>query len=129
MTRPAAEARELTAEILQAIRQPDGELASTLTLSAGLARWVPSESSVDVAAAQALEAVDLAKRLGRDRCVVHGERATSGAGQRGVVARMLKQALDDDALEADEFRGRDAGVFDFEAKPDGFLDPVEKLVE
>ena len=100
MTRPAAEARELTAEILQAIRQPDGELASTLTLSAGLARWVPSESSVDVAAAQALEAVDVAKRLGRDRCVVHGERATSGNVQRGVVTRMLKQALDDDALEA-----------------------------
>ena len=37
--------------------------------------------------------------------------------------------LDDDALEADEFRRRDAGVFDFEAKLDGFLDPVEKLVE
>jgi diguanylate cyclase (GGDEF)-like protein len=100
LARPMAEARELATTVLQAIRQPDGELASTLTFSAGLARWVPSASTVEVAAAQALEAVDVAKRLGRDRCVVHGERATSGAGQRGVVARMLKQALDEDALEA-----------------------------
>lgn len=100
LTRPAAQARDLAAEVLQALRQPDGELTSTLTLSAGLAPWVPSGSSMEVAAAQALEAVDFAKRLGRDRCVVHGERTTSGAGQRGVVARMLKQALDEDALEA-----------------------------
>lgn len=117
LSRPAAEARELTAEVLQAIRQPDGELASTLTLSAGLARWVPSESSIDLATAQALESVELAKRLGSDRCVVHGERATSGAGQRGVVARLLKQALDEDALEAHFqpiVRLDDAGIKGFE---------------
>ena len=97
---PLDEARSIANAVVEAARASDEGNAGTLTFSAGLARWVPGETAFDVAASYALEAVDQAKRLGRDRCVVYDERQSAGAVQRGAVARLLKQALDDDALEA-----------------------------
>lgn len=98
-TLPARDARAVATAALQAIRRPDGDAISTLTFSSGIAPWIPAQGSIELAAANALEAVDIAKRLGRDRCIVYGERESAGSIQRGVITRLLKQALDNDALE------------------------------
>jgi hypothetical protein len=47
----------------------------------------------------------------------------------GRLQESSADAVNGDALEPDEFRRCDAGVFDLEAKSNGFLDAVEELVE
>jgi diguanylate cyclase (GGDEF)-like protein len=87
--------------VLQAFEAPVdlGDTQVALSVSAGVVEWTAAAADLDEALSQAIEAVEVAKRLGRQRCVVFGdtERAKL-AGQR-LVARALAEALDEDRVQ------------------------------
>jgi diguanylate cyclase (GGDEF)-like protein len=88
-------------DLLAAFREPliVGGSPVALSLSAGVVEWQPASMPLDDALAQTVEAVEVAKRLGRDRVVVFGdsERARS-KGQRHVT-RLLSEAIAEDRVE------------------------------
>jgi diguanylate cyclase (GGDEF)-like protein len=71
----------------------------SLTLSGGIVEWEPASTSLDDAIFQAVEAVEVAKRLGRDRVVVFGDSERAQLSGRREVARVLREALDEDRVQ------------------------------
>jgi diguanylate cyclase (GGDEF)-like protein len=95
------QARKRIEEALQAFSEPVdiGDARVQLSLSAGVVAWQPSAASLDDTLFQAIEAVEVAKRLGRDRCVLFGDSERAKITGRRQVARLLKEALEDDRVE------------------------------
>jgi diguanylate cyclase (GGDEF)-like protein len=94
-------ARGRVEQALESFTEPVdlGDARVTLSLSAGIVAWEPRTTSLDDALFQTIEAVEVAKRLGRDRCVVFGESERAKLVGRRQVARLLKEALEDDRVE------------------------------
>jgi diguanylate cyclase (GGDEF)-like protein len=88
-------------EVLRTFHEPIelGDSRVSLTLSAGVVAWQPSAASLDDVLSQAIEAVEVAKRLGRDRCVVFGERERARVVAQRHVARLLRETLDEERVE------------------------------
>lgn len=88
-------------EVLRAFEEPIhfGDARVGLTFSAGVVAWQPSAVSLDEVLSQAIEAVEVGKRLGRHRCVVFGDRERARVVARRHVARLLREALDEDRVE------------------------------
>lgn len=101
MTGGPDRARERVEEVLRAFAEPVdiGDARVILSLSAGVVEWQPTNTSLDDALFQAIEAVEVAKRLGRDRCVVFGDGERAKLTGRRQVARLLKDALEEDRVE------------------------------
>jgi diguanylate cyclase (GGDEF)-like protein len=95
------QARARIEETLKAFAEPVdiGDARVVLSLSAGLVEWRPDSASLDDVLFQAIEAVEVAKRLGRDRCVVFGDGERAKLTGRRQVARLLKDALEEDRVE------------------------------
>ena len=90
-------------DLLGSLRTPLllGDSPVTLTLSAGVVEWQPSSKSIslDDALMQAVEAAEVAKRLGRDRVVVFGDSERARITGNRIVTRALRDALDEDRVE------------------------------
>jgi diguanylate cyclase (GGDEF)-like protein len=101
MTGEADGVRARIEEVLRTFHEPIelGDSRVSLTLSAGVVAWQPSAASLDDVLSQAIEAVQVAKRLGRDRCVVFGERERARVVAQRHVARLLREALDEERVE------------------------------
>lgn len=101
MTGDPDQARTRIEEVLRAFAEPIdlGDARVVLSISAGVVAWQPSTASLDDALFQAIEAVEVAKRLGRDRCVVFGDGERAKLVGRRKVARLLKEALEEDRVE------------------------------
>lgn len=90
-------AEELLRGFAEPIQLDDAPVS--LTLSAGIVEWEPTSTSLDDAIFQAVEAVEVAKRLGRDRVVVFGDSERAQLTGRREVARMLREAIDEDRVQ------------------------------
>jgi len=70
-----------------------------LSISAGMVEWHPQTTPIDDAFSQAIEAMEVAKRLGRDRCVVFGETERAKNNNTRHVTKLLTEALAQNRVE------------------------------
>ena len=98
---PVHSAEAQVQRVLEAFKEPVdlGDTQVTLSLSAGVVDWAAAAVGLDEALSQAVEAVEVAKRLGRQRCVVFGDTERAKVAGQRHVARLLTEALDDDRVE------------------------------
>ena len=101
LSEPLDAARPVVDAALRAFATPvqTEDTSASVSLSAGLVAWDPVGTPMDEALSQAMEALDVAKRLGRDRCEVFGESERAKSMHRGEVARRLRESLDQDGIE------------------------------
>jgi diguanylate cyclase (GGDEF)-like protein len=88
-------------DLLAAFREPvvvDGSPV-TVSLSAGVVEWQPATMPLDEALAQAMEAVEVAKRLGRDRVVVFGDSERARSTGHRHVTRLLSEAIAENRVD------------------------------
>ncbi|NBX24491.1 MAG: EAL domain-containing protein [Planctomycetes bacterium] len=88
-------------DLLVSLRTPLllGDSPVTVTLSAGVVEWQPRSMPLDDTLMQAIEAAEVAKRLGRDRVVVFGDSERARITGNRIVTRVLRDALDEDRVE------------------------------
>ena len=101
MSEPPETARPIIDSALRGFAAPvqTEDTSASVSLSAGLVAWDPASTPLDEALSQALDALDVAKRLGRDRCEMFGESERAKSMHRGEVARRLRESLDNDGIE------------------------------
>ena len=87
--------------LLAAFKEPLalGDSPVTISMSAGVVEWQPTTMPLDDALLQAVEAVEVAKRLGRDRVVVFGDSERARITGQRHVTRLLSEALAEDRVE------------------------------
>ena len=97
----SASAQQRVQAVLRAFAAPVdlADVHVALTLSAGMVEWQPRNASLDDALFQAIEAVEVAKRLGRDQCVVFGDTERAKITGKRHVAKLLSEALAEDRVE------------------------------
>lgn len=94
-------AQQRVQEVLKAFEAPIGlaDVQVSLSLSVGMVEWQPRATTLDDALFQTIEAVEVAKRLGRDQCVVFGDSERAKITGKRHVTRLLTEALAEDRVE------------------------------